>query len=186
MAEHHARIEIARPPQEVFAFLADPNNLSRWLPMLRESFREGPDRVRVIGGGLGSEGFVEHVRFTADPGARCVSWATATGVGCAGDLHVEPEGTGATLRLTLRLGGRAERPDALAHWTGDPALDMEAALRATLAAVRQVCEDRREGVPLVSGGTQSHPGEAPLRDSREYGETATQIPASPKEVRRRS
>jgi hypothetical protein len=186
MAEHHARIEIARPPAEVFAFLVDPTNLPRWLPMLREALREGPDRVRVIGGGIGAEGTVGDARFSADPGALCFSWAASTGIGCAGDVHVEPAEPGALVRLHLRLGTRAERPEALAHWTGDRTLDIEAALRATMEAIRQVCEDRREGVALVSGGTQSNPGQAPLRDSREFGETATQQPASPEQVRRRT
>lgn len=185
MAEHHARIEVARPPAEVFAFLADPMNLPRWLPMLREAFRDGPERIRVLGGGIGARGVAAHARFVADPGARCVSWAAATGVGCAGDLRVEEQEGGSRVELCLRLAPRTERQEALAHWTGDPALDLAAALRATLEAIRIVCEDRREGVTLVSGGTQSHPDQAPLRDSRAFGESATQIPASPEEVRRR-
>src|SRR5688572_20415638 len=107
MAEHHAHVDIARAPAEVFAFLADPNNLPRWLPMLRESFREGPDRIRVIGGSIGAEGMVGHVRFSADPAARCISWATETGVGCAGDVRVEEAGSASGVLLHLRLGGRA-------------------------------------------------------------------------------
>ncbi|WP_270939182.1 SRPBCC family protein [Falsiroseomonas oryzae] len=178
MTEHHARIEISRPPAEVFAFLANPMNLPRWQPMLRETFREGPDRIRVIGGGVGAEGIAAHVRFAVEAGARCVSWATATGVGCAGDVRVEEAEAGAAVVLALRLGQRAARPEALAHWTGDKALDVDGALRASLVAVKQHCEEVTQGVTLVSGGTQAHPDQAALRDSRPYGSSATQNPGT--------
>lgn len=176
MADHHASIEIARPAAEVFAVLANPMNLPRWQPMLRESFREGPDRIRVIGGGVGAEGIAAHVRFAADPGARCISWAAATGVGCAGDLRVQETEGGAAVEVSLRLGARAEQPRAVAHWTGDSALDLAGALQASLLAAKQLCEGGTQGVGLVSGGTQSDPGHAPLRDSRAYGSSATQNP----------
>ena len=176
MAEHHARIEIARPAEEVFAFLANPMNLPRWQPMLRESFREGPERIRVIGGGLGADGVAAHVRFAADAGTRCVSWATATGVGCAGDVRVHDEAGRAAVEVSLRLAPRADRPEAVAHWTGDTGLDLDAALRASLVAVKHLCEGVTQGVGLVSGGTQGHPGQSPLRDSRAYGSSATQNP----------
>jgi uncharacterized protein YndB with AHSA1/START domain len=176
MAEHRAHIRIARPPTEVFAALSSPANLPHWLPMLREGFREGPDRIRVIGGGVGAQGIAAHARFVADPGQRHLCWATATGVGCAGDIFLRDEADGTEVELVLRLGSRAERPEALAHWTGDPALDMQAALRASLVAVKQLCEAAREAVTLVSGGTQADPAHASLRDSRAYGSSATQNP----------
>jgi hypothetical protein len=153
--------------------------------MLRESFREGPERIRVIGGGVGADGVAAHVRFSTDHEGRCFSWATATGVGCAGDVRLHETADGAAVELDLRLGGRAERPGALAHWTGDAALNVAEAMQASLAAVKELCEGATEGVSLVSGGAQSDPSTAPLRDSREFGETATQIPSSPEEVRRR-
>lgn len=176
MAEHRAQISIHGPPDAVFALLANPMNLPRWLPMLRESFREEPDRIRVIGGGLGARGVAAHVRFVADAGQRRVGWATATGVGCAGDVFVRDGAAGSAVEMVLRLGNRAEQPQALAHWTGDPALDLGAALQATLVAAKRLCEDKTHAAPLVSGGTQDDPGQAPLADSRAYGSSATQNP----------
>ncbi len=169
MAEHHARIHIARPAADVFAFLANPMNLPRWQPSLREAHREAPEMVRIMGGGVGAQGLSAHVRFVTDPVARQLSWAASTGVGCAGDLKVEEADGGAVLDLCLRLGPRAERPEAIRHWTGDPQLTLPEALQASLAAVKELCEGHTEGVTLVSGGTQSHPDQAPLRDSRPYG-----------------
>jgi uncharacterized membrane protein len=176
MAEHRARIEIARPASEVFAFLANPMNLPRWQPMLREAFREEGDRVRVIGGGLGAQGIAAHVRFVVEHEGRKLCWATATGVGCAGDLHVHQTPEGATVELHLRLGPRAERKEAVTHWTGDAGLGVAEALQASLAAVKELCEGVTEGVTLVSGGMQSDPGRAPLRDSRAYGTSGSQNP----------
>ena len=176
MADHHARIAIARPAAEVFAFLANPMNLPRWQPMLRESFREGPDRIRVIGGGVGAQGIAAHARFVADTEGRRLSWATSTGIGCAGDVWVEEADGGAMLEICLRLAPRAERPEAVRHWTGDAELSLEGALQASLVAVKQLFEGATQGISLVSGGTQSNPAQAPLRDSRAYGASGTQNP----------
>jgi len=178
MSEHRARIEISRPAAEVFAFLANPMNLPRWQPSIRESFREGPEQFRVIGGGIGAEGVARTVRFAVEHDARRLSWATPTGVGCAGDVAVEEHQGGAAVELALRLGARAERPEAVAHWTGDAAVGLDAALRASLEAVKRLCEGVTQGVDLVSGGMQSDPSQAPLRDSRAYGTAATQNPTT--------
>jgi carbon monoxide dehydrogenase subunit G len=178
MGEHRGRIAVAKPAGEVFAFLADPHNLPRWQPAFREAFREGPDRIRAIGNGLGAKGVAAHLRFVADAGGHRLSWAAEVGVGCAGDLAVQAREGGSEVELTLRLGERAEKREALAGFTGDPALDMAAALQASLVAIKQVCEDHRGGVTLVSGGTQAHPDQAPLRDSRPYGTSATENPTT--------
>jgi hypothetical protein len=176
MGEHHARIEIARPAAEVFAFLANPMNLPRWQPMLRETFREEGDRIRVIGGGLGAQGIAAHVRFVVEQEGRKLCWAAGSGVGCAGDLHVHEHPDGAAVEVSLRLGNRAERPEAVRHWTGDAELRIAEALQASLVAVKQLCEEPTGTVELVSGGTQAHPDQAPLRDSRAFGTSASQNP----------
>ncbi|MGG5822642.1 SRPBCC family protein [Falsiroseomonas sp. HW251] len=176
MADHSARIAVFRPAQDVYEFLADPMNLPRWQPSLREAFREAPDRIRAIGGGLGAQGVAAHMRFVAAAEDRSLSWATATGVGCAGDIRVHETPDGAEVELNLRLAARADRPDALARWTGDAALDVAAALRSSLEAIRLVFDGVTSEVEPVSGGMQADPREAPLRDSRAFGMSATQNP----------
>lgn len=176
MAEHRARIQVAAPAEKVFAFVANPMNLPRWQPSFREALREGPDRIRAIGGGVGAKGVAAHARFEADPDARSLSWAAASGVGCAGDVRVAEDGAGAAVEMSLRLSRSAERPEAMAAWTGDAELGVEGALRASLEAVKRLCEDRNSTVGLISGGTQSHPDQAALRDSRAYGSSGTQNP----------
>lgn len=176
MADHSARIAVFRPAAEVYAFLADPLNLPRWQPSLRETFREAPDRVRAIGGGLGGPAVATHLRFVASEEERRISWATATGVGCAGDLRVEETPDGAEVELSLRLASGADTPARLARWTGDPAMDVAAAMRASLAAIRLLLDGATTGVEPVSGGMQADPQQAALRDSRPYGTSATQNP----------
>jgi uncharacterized membrane protein len=176
MGEHHARIAIARPAAEVFAFLANPMNLPRWQPMLRETFRESGDTIRVIGGGLGAQGIAAHARFVVDHEGRKLCWATPSGTGCAGDVHVHETPDGTEVEISLRLGSRAERPGAVQHWTGDAGLGVPQALQASLAAVKELCEGPTTTVDVASGGTQSDPGRAPLRDSRAYGSSGTQNP----------
>jgi uncharacterized membrane protein len=169
MPDHHARISIAAPAADVFAFLANPLNLPRWQPSLREAFRENESGIRVIGGGVGAQGVAAHARFLVDHDARRLCWAAEAGIGCAGDVTVTETPEGTEVALDLRLGPRAERPEAVHRWTGDPALDIEAAIRASLEAVRRHCEGVVQGVTLVSGGSQADPARAPLRDSRAYG-----------------
>jgi uncharacterized protein YndB with AHSA1/START domain len=176
MAEHRARITVGAPPADVFAFIANPMNLPRWQPSFREAFREGPDRIRAIGGGVGARGVAAHARFDADIEGRTLSWSAESGIGCAGHVCITEQDGATQVELVLRLGQRAERPETVAAWTGDPELDIDGAVRACLAAIREVCENRTEMVDLVSGGTQSHPGEAALRDSRAYGNSGTQNP----------
>ena len=178
MAEHNGRIAIAAPPAAVFAFLANPTNLPRWQPSIREAFHEDPAgdpaRLRVIGGGVGAEGLVGHPRFTADAEAGRIAWDAGA---CAGEARIAGSPDGATVELRLRLAASAARAEAVAHWTGDPGLGLEEALRASLAALKAAIEDHARGVPLVSGGTQAHPeSDASLRDSRPYGTSATMNP----------
>jgi hypothetical protein len=176
MAEHRARITIGAPAAKVFAFIANPTNLPRWQPSFREAFREGPDRIRAIGGGVGAKGVAAHVRFDVDQEGRTLSWSAASGIGCAGHVCVSEHEGAAAVEMVLRLAQKAERPDNVAAWTGDPQLDVDSAVRASLGAIKEVCEDRTELVELVSGGTQDDPAHAPLRDSRAYGNSGTQNP----------
>jgi hypothetical protein len=163
MAEHRARIEVGAPVDEVYAFLASPLNLPRWQPMLREAFREGDNRIRVIGKGTGAT--AEHVRFVTDPPAHHLCWSAESGVGCAGEIWVRQEGGGAAVEMLLRLSNRSERPEALRVWTGDPELRLEEALRAALLAVKSACEG-----PQTVPDPQTRQA---LRDSRVFGDTAT-------------
>jgi len=87
-------VRIARPPAEVFAFIADPTNLPRWDPAIREVRRtdDGP-----VGKGSG-------LSVTAEEGGRRVAVDTRV-------VEFEPDrafGVSATysgvpLRLTWRL-----------------------------------------------------------------------------------
>jgi hypothetical protein len=174
MGRHDPRIAIARPAAEVFALLANPVNPPRWQPARREGFRAGPERIRVIGGGAGAAGLAREVRFAADPDARRLPRATEAGMGCAGGLRVKEVADGAAVELSLRPGGRAEAPEAVARRTGDPGLGLDAALRAGLEAAKRAGEAQARRVDLASGGSQDDPARAPPRDSRPDGASATQ------------
>jgi uncharacterized protein YndB with AHSA1/START domain len=87
-------VRIRRPPAEVFAFIADPTNLPRWDPAVREVRRteDGP-----VGRGSG-------LRVTAEEGGRRVAIDTRI-VEFEPDRAFGIEATygGVPLRLTWRL-----------------------------------------------------------------------------------
>lgn len=103
-------ITIARPPAEVFAYVADPAHLRDWLPQLRREESSLPDQ------GL-----------TADTATHTVSWSFAP------EGRWQVEGVDGLTRLHLSLHSETARPtdpteretphDALAH-------GMEAALQS--------------------------------------------------------
>jgi uncharacterized protein YndB with AHSA1/START domain len=66
-------IEIERPPDEVFAFVADPLNDPRWCPKVR-SVEGGPDRYTVVHAPvpLRPARTMEMTRVAADPPRRLV------------------------------------------------------------------------------------------------------------------
>jgi hypothetical protein len=106
----------------VFAALAEPGNLARFVPQLTKiSPREG-DRVDVE---ARYEGRTQHgeAYFRADEAARTMEWGSEGGY--RGWMKVEPDGEGAMLTLGL-------------HTTHIEHADQEIA--ATLDAMRRLVE----------------------------------------------
>lgn len=99
-------VRIERPPTEVFAFIADPANLPRWDPAIRE-VRRTDDGPVGLGSGLSVTAEESGRRIDIDtrvtefePGRAFGVSATYSGVPLRLTWHLEPAGTGT--RLTAR------------------------------------------------------------------------------------
>jgi Polyketide cyclase / dehydrase and lipid transport len=92
-AEH-----IAAAPDRVFAALAAPDNLTRFVPQLTKVNPHSGDRVEVE---ARYEGRSQHgdAYFRSDESARTIEWGTDGGYN--GSMTVEPDGDGSMLTLSL-------------------------------------------------------------------------------------
>jgi carbon monoxide dehydrogenase subunit G len=112
-------LEIERPPDDVYAFLADPENLPRWQSEVLEVRRETDTRFREVRTFVGRRIESTLEVTTAEPG-REFALRSASGPVRFSVRHVlEPAGEGRTrLRVTgetegagglFKLGGRLLR-----------------------------------------------------------------------------
>jgi uncharacterized protein YndB with AHSA1/START domain len=99
-------VQIARPPDDVFAFIAEPENLPRWDPAIREVRRKEPGPV-AKGSGLVVSAEESGRRVTVDshvtefePGRAFGVAATFSGVPLRLQWRLDPSGSGTKLTTT--------------------------------------------------------------------------------------
>ena len=103
-------LEIARPPEEVFAYLADPENLPRWQGEVLEVRPESETRFREVRTFVGRRVESTLEVTAAEPG-REFSLRSVSGPLRFSVRHLlEPAGEGST---RLRVIGEAEGPGGL-------------------------------------------------------------------------
>jgi carbon monoxide dehydrogenase subunit G len=105
-------ITIDRPPEQVFAFLADPANDRRWRPGVKEMSALGAPmrgvRVRQIVAGPGGRSIAADIEIDAyDPPTRYAFHAVAGPVRPTGEYRLAPSGDGTALTFSLdaEVGG---------------------------------------------------------------------------------
>jgi uncharacterized membrane protein len=107
--EHEHTEHVAAPPDEVFAVLADVDNLPRYVPQLTGVERVDGDRIRVE---ARYEGRTQHgeASFRSDAANRRIEWGSP-GSGYHGWLQVSQEEEGSRLTLFLATA-HADAPDS--------------------------------------------------------------------------
>lgn len=122
--EHEHTEHVAADPQELFAKLADVENLPQFVPQVRAAHETGSEEVQVEAryGGHTQTG---SAYFRRDGDTRRIEWG-ADGSGYAGWMQVDPEDDGS--RLTLHLS--------------TPHPMHESDVSATLDAIRRLAEKR--------------------------------------------
>jgi carbon monoxide dehydrogenase subunit G len=105
-------IVIDRPPDEVFAFLADPANDQKWRPHVKEIAAEGQPRlgskIHQVINGPGGRSITADIELTGYEPPTRYAFKVVTGPARAvGDFRLRSAGSGTELTFTLsaELGG---------------------------------------------------------------------------------
>ena len=105
-------IVIDRPPDQVFAFFADPANDRAWRPYVKEISAEGSAGVGAtihqVVEGPGGRGIPADIEVTGyDPPSRYAFRVTAGPARPIGEFRFAPSGAGTSLTFSLKadLGG---------------------------------------------------------------------------------
>jgi uncharacterized protein YndB with AHSA1/START domain len=105
-------IGIDRPPEQVFAFFADPANDRRWRPAVHEIVAEGPpavgSRIHQVVAGPGGRGIAADIEITAyEPHTRYAFRVVAGPARPQGEFLIRAAGAGSEVTFSLRaeLGG---------------------------------------------------------------------------------
>ncbi len=105
-------ITIDRPPEQVFAFFADPANDQRWRPHVKEISASGPvgvgSKIHQVVEGPGGRGIAADIEVTGyEPPSRYAFHVIAGPARPVGEFRIAPSGTGSevTFSLHAELGG---------------------------------------------------------------------------------
>jgi uncharacterized protein YndB with AHSA1/START domain len=105
-------IVINRPPEQVFAFFADPANDQKWREHVKEVAAEGParvgSRVHQVVEGPGGRGIAADIEVTAyEPPTRYAFQVVAGPARPRGEFRFTPSGSGTQVAFALSadLGG---------------------------------------------------------------------------------
>ena len=105
-------IVVSRPPEDVFAFFANPANDQSWRPHVKEISAEGAAgpgaRIHQVVEGPGGRGIAADIEVTGyDPPTRYAFQVVAGPARPRGEFRFAPSGTGtgATFSLAAELGG---------------------------------------------------------------------------------
>lgn len=105
-------IVIDRPPDEVFAFFANPSNDPAWRPHVKEISAEGPvgmgSTIHQVVEGPGGRGIAADIQVTGyEPPSRYAFQVIAGPARPAGEYRFAPSGSGTSVTFSLRadLGG---------------------------------------------------------------------------------
>ena len=109
MRRVEAGITIAAPPEAVFAFVADLDNLPRWQSGIVSTQRTSPDPIgvgstaRVVRDLAGQSLTVDLTITDFEPGRRLALASQASGVSVTATLEMEPVGDGTVARSGIEI-----------------------------------------------------------------------------------
>jgi hypothetical protein len=175
MGEYTGRIEIGRPPAEVFAFLADVRNMPRYLPTVThvgpQGHHDDHDDVAVEGEAEGkqyrNDGWVK-----AEPESRRMTWGSHSLQDYHGALEVKDASSGCAVELRLSLTPKPEVAQRLQKEHGNVDHGMRLAVERTLGSIKACCE--QGGMDPANKDTTRSADD--LQDSRPFGSSATLNP----------
>ena len=139
MPEYTDRIEVSAPPDAVFRFVSDIENLPKYLPTVHGAHPKPGERVEVDGEANGhpykSDGW-----FKVDPASRTMTWGSDGENDYSGKMAVSGEGSQSKVECSLKFTPTAGIKDSMDKNQGGPDAAMTDGLRASLASIKEICE----------------------------------------------
>ncbi|MCO6415392.1 SRPBCC family protein [Siccirubricoccus sp. KC 17139] len=172
MAEYTGRIEIEHPAGEVFAFLADPRHLPRYLPTVTHVEPHGlrGDRLAVaVEGEMEGHRYRDTGWLRVAPKARRLDWGSDTHAEYGGSLTVEEAPQGTVVAVSLHTTPSPAAAARLEREASNVDHGMRLALERVLGSIKAACEAAPRAVD-PDRRTDDMP------DSRVFGSTATLDP----------
>ncbi|MFC7473410.1 SRPBCC family protein [Dankookia sp. GCM10030260] len=169
MGEYTGRIEIARPPDEVFAFLAELRNMPRYLPTVTHVGPQGRHEQHddvAVEGEAGGHPYHNDGWLKAEPEARRMRWGSHTMKDYGGALAVTSAAGGAVIELTLSLTPKPEVAQRMQAEHGSVDAGMRRSVDRTLGSIKACCE--QADAPPRDIANDEDPAEA-----RPFGSSAT-------------
>lgn len=175
MGDYTGRIEIARPPAEVFAFLADLRNMPSYLPTVThvgpQGHHDDHDDVAVEGEAEGhtyrNDGWVK-----AEPESRSMRWGSHTLQHYQGFLQVREASGGSSVELRLTVEPKPDVAERMQKEHGSVDHGMRLAVERTLSGIKASIEGGEAG---TAEKDTLHTADD-LPDSRPFGSSATLNP----------
>ena len=172
MGEYTGRIEIARPPAEVFAFLADLRNMPRYLPTVTHVGAKGQhgqhDDVAVDGEADGNA-YHNDGWLKTEPEALRMRWGSHTMQDYGGTLAVKPATGGSVVELSLSLTPKPAVAQRMQAEHGNVDHGMHLAVERTLGSIKASCEQ-------AAGIVRDSANDEDPAESRPFGSSATPSP----------
>ncbi|WP_047863823.1 SRPBCC family protein [Rubrobacter aplysinae] len=143
MKEFRQERHIDRPPEEVFGWLENVNNLPKYLPPIKEASREGANGDRLwLKGEIPDRGEFENEGYIrTDEGTRTLEWGAEVSRDYSGRLEVhETSDGGSNVEVQLWFGPRTVEGEIQEESSGDRD-PLEEGVSATLDSIQSQLEE---------------------------------------------
>jgi uncharacterized membrane protein len=146
MSEFERKVTVNAEADRVFGFLAQVENMPRYLPTVHDAMPQGAERVRVQGRANGHE-YDNDGFFRVDQERRRMEWGSDGEHQYRGWLQVSgsPEdaiGGQAQVTVHLSFEPNAEVGRALKEQTGDRNRTIDEGLGNAMVSIKNLCEGR--------------------------------------------
>ncbi len=141
MPEYEHSQTIQAPPEAVFAFVSQVQNLPQYLPTIKAAEPQGPERVQVHGEARGHQ-YDNDGHFRADEARRRLEWGSDRPDTYSGWLTVaDADGAGGASQVTVHLtfGPQSRTPENIEQEEGSQR-PIQEGLEAALLSIQNIVE----------------------------------------------
>lgn len=140
MPEYESTAAIGAPPQAVFDFASNPDNLPKYTPTLKEARVPEEGRIHATSRIRGQE-HAANGYFRVDPGARRMEWGSDGNRDYCGWLQVRAADGGCEVTIHIHLNPPPDETAEMERMTeGDMDSHMEESLERALVSIRNHME----------------------------------------------